>query len=44
MDEYKLLKQLEEGDEVTTEIIDAYNALKESSRRVYHTGRPALGN
>ena len=45
MDEYNILKDLEAGDEVTDEIIEAYNTLiRGSPRHIKHQGRPRDGD
>ena len=38
------MNKLEEEDAVTDEVVRAYNDLKESERRVYHSGRPTVGD
>ena len=44
-DEFNMLKDLEAGDEVTDEIIEAYNTLiRGSPRHIKHQGRPRDGD
>merc|ERR1712106_258623 len=43
-DEYQMMRNLEVGDEVTDDIVEAYNTLIHGPRHLKHAGRPKEGD